>query len=319
MGAGHSHSDTAAGHGHSHPAPKDFGPVFALAVGLNMTFVLIEAAVGLWIGSVALLADAGHNASDVLGLLLAWGGAVLAKARPAGRYTYGLGSASILAALANAALLLVAAGVILWEAIGRLSAPAAPNGAVVMAVAAIGVAINFGTALLFMKDRKSDLNLRGAFLHMAFDGLVSLGVIVAGGLILFTSAGWIDPAIGIIIALVIVWGGWGLMRDSMALAMNAAPSATTLTEIDAFLRARPGVASVHDLHVWPLSTTETALSAHLVTPDSHPGDAWLAELAHDIEDRFAINHVTIQIELDPDGLCNLTHHAPNGEPHGDHP
>lgn len=317
MGAGHSHSDTAAGHGHSHPAPKDFGPVFALAVGLNVTFVLIEAAVGLWIGSVALLADAGHNASDVLGLLLAWGGAVLAKARPAGRYTYGLGSASILAALANAALLLVAAGVILWEAIGRLSAPAAPNGAVVMAVAAIGVAINFGTALLFMKDRKSDLNLRGAFLHMAFDGLVSLGVIVAGGLILFTSAGWIDPAIGIIIALVIVWGGWGLMRDSMALAMNAAPSATTLTEIDAFLRARPGVASVHDLHVWPLSTTETALSAHLVTPDSHPGDAWLANLAHEIEDRFAIKHTTIQVELDPDGPCNLTHHAPHGEPHGD--
>ena len=310
---GHSHA------GHAHAAPKDFGLVFALAVGLNLSFVLIEVIVGLSIGSVALLADAGHNASDVLGLLLAWGGAVLAKARPAGRYTYGLGSASILAALANAALLLVAAGIILWEAIGRLSAPAAPDGAVVMAVAAIGLAINFGTALLFMKDRKSDLNLRGAFLHMAFDGLVSLGVIVAGGLILFTGAGWIDPLIGIVIALVIVWGGWGLMRDSVALAMNAAPSAETLTEIDAFLRARPGVASVHDLHVWPLSTTQTALSAHLVTADGHPGDAWLADLAHAIEDRFAINHVTIQIELDPDGPCNLTQHAPHGEPHGDHP
>lgn len=318
MGAGHSHSNTAAGHGHALAAPKDFGPVFALAVGLNLTFVVIEAAVGLWIGSVALLADAGHNASDVLGLLLAWGGAVLAKARPAGRHTYGLGSASILAALANAALLLLAAGVILWEAIGRLSAPAAPNGAVVMAVAAIGVAINFGTALLFMKDRKNDLNLRGAFLHMAFDGLVSLGVIVAGGLILFTGAGWIDPLIGIAIALVIVWGGWGLMRDSVALAMNAAPSAAILTEIGSLLRARPGVAAIHDLHVWPLSTTETALSAHLVTPAGHPGDAWLAQLAHDIEDRFAINHATIQIELDPDGPCNLTHHAPNGEPHGNH-
>ena len=318
MGAGHSHSNTAAGHGHVHAAPKDFGPVFALAVGLNLTFVVIEAAVGVWIGSVALLADAGHNASDVLGLLLAWGGALLAKARPAGRYTYGLGSASILAALANAALLLVAAGVILWEAIGRLSAPAAPSGAVVMAVAAIGVAINFGTALLFMKDRKGDLNLRGAFLHMAFDGLVSLGVIVAGSLILFTGAGWIDPVIGIAIALVIILGGWGLMRDSVALAMNAAPSAAILTEIDSFLRARPGVAAIHDLHVWPLSTTETALSAHLVTPAGHPGDTWLAELAHDIEDRFAINHVTIQIELDPDGPCNLAHHAPNGEPYGDH-
>lgn len=317
MGAGHSHSNPAAGHGHAHAAPKDFGPVFALAVGLNLTFVLIEGAVGLTIGSVALLADAGHNASDVLGLLLAWGGAVLAKARPAGRYTYGLGSASILAALANAALLLVASGVILWEAIGRLSAPAAPSGTVVMAVAAIGVAINFGTAILFMKDRKSDLNLRGAFLHMVFDGLVSLGVIVAGGLILFTGAGWIDPLIGIVIALVIVWGGWGLMRDSVALAMNAAPSAATLTEIDAFLRARPGVASVHDLHVWPLSTTQTALSAHLVTPYGHPGDAWLANLAHEIEDRFAIKHTTIQVELDPDGPCNLTRHAPHGEPHGD--
>jgi cobalt-zinc-cadmium efflux system protein len=317
MGHDHSHGGGHSHAGHAHAVPKDFGPVFALAVGLNLSFVLIEGIVGVSIGSVALVADAGHNASDVLGLLLAWGAVVLTKARPDGRYTYGLGSASILAALANAALLLIAAGVILWEAIGRLSAPSAPDGWIVMGVAAIGVVINFGTALLFMKDRKSDLNLRGAFLHMAFDGLVSLGVIVAGCAILLTGAGWIDPVIGVVIALVIVWGGWGLMRDSIALAMNAAPPATNLTAIDAFLRARSGVASVHDLHVWPLSTTQTVLSAHLVTPDGHPGDVWLADLAHDIEDRFAINHVTIQIELDPEGPCNLTHHAPHGVPHGD--
>lgn len=302
-------TDEHAHAGHAHAAPKDFGPTFALAVGLNLAFVVIELGVGLTIGSVALIADAGHNSSDVLGLLLAWGGAILANSRPARRYTFGLGSASILAALANAALLLVAAGVILWEAIGRFAAPVTPDGAIVMAVAGVGVLINFGTALLFMKDRSSDLNRRGAFLHMAFDGLVSLGVIVAGGLILLTGAAWIDPLIGVAIAVVIIWGGWGLMRDSIALALGAAPAAVDLAALDTFLTTRPGVANVHDLHVWPLSTTQTAASAHLVIPAGHPGDRWLADLAHDIEDRFHIRHVTIQIELDPDGPCSLASHT----------
>lgn len=292
MGAGHDHTH---GHGHGH-APVDHGPAFAIGVVLNLAFVAIEAVAGFLSGSMALLADAGHNLSDVLSLALAWGASILAKRPPGGRYTYGFKSSTILAALANAGLLLVAIGGIAFETLNRMASPPAVEGRVMMIVAGIGIVINAGTALLFMRGRHHDLNIRGAFLHMAADALVSLGVVIAGGAILLTGARWIDPMTSLVIVLVIAWGTWGLLKDSVKLSLNAVPGHIDEAAVRAHLAALPGVSRVHDLHIWPMSTTEAALTAHLVMPSGHPGDVFLRDLAHVLDHDFGIGHATVQVE-----------------------
>lgn len=291
-GHGHTH---AHGHGHAH-APADFGRAFLVGVVLNSAFVAVEAVYGWLAGSMALIADAGHNLADVLALLLAWGAAVAAKRPARGRFTYGYKSSTILAALANAMLLLIAVGMILVEALRRLASPEPVAAGTVMAVAAIGIVINGFTALLFMRGRKHDLNLRGAYLHMVADALVSLGVVIAGALIWWTGALWIDPLTSILIVGVIAWGTWGLLKDSVKLSLNAVPENIDADAVRAFLAGRPGVAAVHDLHIWPMSTTETALTAHLVMPAGHPGDAFLRQTAGVLSDQHGIAHATLQIE-----------------------
>ncbi len=290
---GHDHAH--GHHGHSH-APADFGRAFAIGVALNTVFVVVEATFGYLSGSMALVADAGHNLSDVLGLLIAWGASAAAKRPPSARFTYGLKSSTILAALANAALLMVAIGAILFETIDRLLDPVEPEGWTMIWVAGVGIVINTATALLFLKGRKDDLNIRGAFLHMAADALVSVGVVVAGAAILLTGVVWLDPVTSLIILAVIGWGTWGLARDSLKLGLLAVPEGIDESAVRATLEKEPGVAEVHDLHIWPMSTTETALTAHLVMPAGHPGDEFLARIAHRLEHDHNIGHATLQIE-----------------------
>ncbi|MEJ2173881.1 MAG: cation diffusion facilitator family transporter [bacterium] len=293
-------------HHHHHPAPSNLGRAFALGVALNVGFVVVEAGAGLWVNSLALLADAGHNLSDVLALLLAWGAATLAARRPSARFTFGLKSSTVLIALVNALLLLAACGAIAWEAIGRLQAPEPVSGPAVVIVAAFGVAINTATALLFRARQKHDLNVRGAYLHMTADALVSLGVVVAGVALWITGRGWIDPVVSLAVVGVVLASTWGLARDSLGLALQAVPQDIDPVAVRAFLAQRPGVADVHDLHIWGMSTTENALSAHLVIPDGHPGDRFLSETAHELERRFRIGHATLQIEHgDPEHPCTL--------------
>ncbi|BDI60359.1 cation diffusion facilitator family transporter [Qipengyuania nanhaisediminis] len=291
-------------HGHHH-APKDFGRAFAIGVILNTGFVIIEATFGFLYGSMALVADAGHNLSDVLALLLAWGASLAAKRAPSDRYTYGFKSSTILAAIANALLLAVAIGAILFETVHRLMEPQEPQGTVMMVVAGIGVAINAGTAMLFLRGQE-DLNIRGAYLHMAADALVSVGVVVAGLAIVLTGLWWIDPLVSFAIVAMIAWGTWGLAKDSLAMGLLAVPARIDVAEVRAHLAGLEGVKAVHDLHIWPMSTTETALTAHLVVPGRPPEDAFLHEIAHSLEDRFGIGHATIQIERG-DGTDCETH------------
>lgn len=294
MGAPHSHSHS---HDHGHDRrPADYGRAFAIGVLLNSGFVLIEAGFGIWSGSMALVADAGHNLSDVLSLLIAWGASYMSALPASARYTYGYKSSSILAALANAGLLLVALGAILFETIDRLLDPAPVDGGVMMAVAGVGILVNGATALLFAGGRKTDINIRGAFLHMAGDTLVSVGVVVAGLLVLTTGTLWIDPLTSLVIVFVIAWGTWGLLKDSVKMALHAVPDGIDENSVRAFLEGLPGVAAVHDLHIWPMSTTETALTAHLVMPAGPPGDGFLHELAHELEHDFGIGHATVQVE-----------------------
>jgi len=283
-------------HDHSvnHTAAR--GTAFAVGVGLNTAFVLVEAGFGLWSGSMALVADAGHNLSDVLGLLIAWGASVM-SARPAsGRFTYGFKASSILASLANAGLLFVALGAILVESINRLIHPAPVAGWTMMAVAAVGIAVNAATALLFARGRHNDLNVRAAFAHMVGDAVVSLGVVIAGGLVLTTGERWIDPLTSLIIVAVIGWGTWDLVKDSVKMGLLAVPESIDETAVRQFLCALPGVEAVHDLHIWPMSTTETALTAHLVVPAGERSDDFLHDLAHELEHRFGIGHATVQVE-----------------------
>lgn len=301
MALDHHHDHT---HGHSH-APADFGRAFAIGTALNLGFVAIEGAAGLWTDSVALLADAGHNLSDVLGLLVAWAGAELAKRPASKRFTYGYRGSSILAALANAVLLLVAVGGIAWEAVQRFAAPPAIDAVPVMAVAAVGIVVNLGTALLFARGRNGDINIRGAFLHMAADAAVSAGVVIGAGLILLTGAGWIDPAISLVIVAVVLWSTWGLLRESLVMVLQAVPSGIDLDAVRHTLLRLPGVTRVHDLHIWPMSTTEAALTAHLVMPGGHPGDAFLRDLQHRLAHDFRIDHTTVQIELGEGGECRM--------------
>ena len=299
---GHDHGH---GHGHSH-APADFGRAFAIGAGLNIAFVVIEAAAGLITGSLALVADAGHNLSDVLGLLMAWGAAAMAKQLPTARRTYGLGKGTILASLANAGLLLVAVGAIFWEAIRRFTDPHPIQPGLVMAVAVVGVVINTATALMFMRGQH-DLNVRGAFLHMAADAAVSLGVVFAAMVIWFVPAWtWIDPAVSLVIAAVIIAGTWGLLRDSLDMALDAAPRGIDPDAVRRWLAERPGVTDVHDLHIWAMSTTETALTVHLTRPDNADSDGFLHDTAHALAEQFRIGHPTLQIETGAGGhACHL--------------
>ncbi|HEY8618076.1 cation diffusion facilitator family transporter [Phenylobacterium sp.] len=301
-GHGHGHSH---GHGHHHHAPADMGRAFAIGVVLNTAFVLAEAGAGIWTGSMALLADAGHNLSDVLSLVLAWGATVLARRAPTGRRTYGLRKATILASLANAVLLLVAVGAIVSEAVHRLREPASIETGLVMAVAGLGVVINTATALLFFRGSHSDLNVRGAFLHMAGDAAVSLAVVIGAFAIGLTGLQWIDPALGLLIAAVIVLGTWSLLRDSVDLALDAAPRGIDVGEVRAWLAALPGVESVHDLHIWAMSTTETALTAHLIRPANADADAFLHQACEGLHRRFNIGHATLQVETDAAHACRL--------------
>jgi cobalt-zinc-cadmium efflux system protein len=307
---GHSHDHGAHDHahgrarGHSH-APADFGRAFAVAVGLNGLFVLAEAGAGIWSGSLALLADAGHNLSDVLALLLAWGAASLAKRAPVGRRTYGLRKATILASLVNAVMLLVAVGAITAEAIRRFGQPASIATDVVMITAGLGVVINTATALLFLRGRSSDLNVRAAFLHMAADAGVSLVVVVGAAAMAAAGLFWIDPALSLAIIAVIVVGTLGLLRDSVDLALDAAPRGMDVSAVQTWLSELPGVVEVHDLHIWAMSTTETALTAHLIRPVNADSDGFLHAACEGLAARFSIGHATLQVETGDDPGCRL--------------
>ena len=298
------HDHGHGGHSHVH-APKSFGPAFLIGIGLNVGFVAVEAIFG-WLGnSVALLADAGHNLSDVLGLVVAWVATVLAARLPTARFTYGFRGSSILAALFNAVLLLVAVGAIAWEAILRLAHPEPSAGVIVILVALAGIVVNGATAWLFASGQRGDINIRGAFLHMLGDAAVSAAVAIAGVIILFTGWQWLDPIASLLVCVVIVWTTWSLLRDSVFMSLDAVPEGVDPKAVRAFLEARPGVDGLHDLHIWPMSTTEIALTAHLVMSGGHPGDAFLRELCEELEHRFGISHATVQIEVDKANACEL--------------
>jgi cobalt-zinc-cadmium efflux system protein len=303
----HHHHDHGHGHGHGHHdhGPSSHGRAFAIGVVLNAAFVVVEAVFGFLSGSMALVADAGHNLSDVLGLVIAWGASVLAARPPSARFTYGFKSSSILAALANAALLLMALGAITVESVRRLMAPEPVAGGTVVAVALVGIVINTATALLFAKGRHNDINLRGAFLHMAGDAAVSAGVVIAGLVIERTGALWIDPVTSLVIVAVIAWGTWGLLKDAVKLGLAGVPPGINEGAVRKFLMEQPGVTAVHDLHIWAMSTTETALTAHLVMPGGFPGDGFLHELAHELEHDFGIGHATVQVETSVNANCAL--------------
>ena len=284
----------SAGQEHSH-APVNFNAAFAIGIGLNVVFVAIEAFYGWKVNSLALLADAGHNLSDVIGLVLAWGGVLAGRLRPDVRHTYGWKRASILAAFINALLLLVAMGSLVWEALQRLQSPEPVAGVTIMVVAGIGIVVNTATALLFMRGRETDLNIRGAFLHMAADALVSVGVVVVGALALWFGWAWLDPVVSLLIAAVIVVGTWSLFRQSLHLLFDGVPESVDLLSVKALLESLPGVDRVHDLHVWAMGTSEIAMTAQLVMPDGPAGDAFLQNAIEQLHDRFEIEHATIQV------------------------
>lgn len=294
MSAAHHHHHAHSETGHHH-GPANYDRAFAIGIALNLAFVILEAAMGFIAGSLALVADAGHNLSDVLGLVLAWGGAWLGRRAPTARRTYGYRRATILASLANAVILLIVSGGIAWEAARRFAAPQPVAETTVLWVAAVGIAVNTATALLFMSGRKHDLNLRGAYLHMAADAAVSAGVVVAALLIMATGWTWLDPAVGLLVVAVIAVGTWDLLAASLDLAMDAVPRGLDRDAVEGCLAALPGVAEVHDVHIWAMSTTETALTAHLVCP-AGGSDALLAEAGRILHDSFGIEHPTLQIE-----------------------
>jgi cobalt-zinc-cadmium efflux system protein len=301
MSHGHNHNhDDHKTHAH---APTSFGMAFAIGIALNTAFVLIEGGYGIVSNSMALLADAGHNLSDVLGLIVAWIAAVLANRPPSARYTFGFKGSTILAALFNAVFLLLAVGAIGWEAILRLFNPEPVAEKTVMLVATIGIFINGITAWLFASGRKGDLNIRGAYLHMASDAAVSAGVFAAGLVILYTDWLWLDPIVSLLIVAIIVWSTWSLLRESLAMSLKAVPAHIDATAVRAFLEKQKGVTAIHDLHIWPMSTTDVALTAHLVIPSGHPKDDFLMEICNELREHHGIGHVTLQIETDPNSKC----------------
>lgn len=290
-GHGHDH-----GH-HHHGDPNTMGRAFAIAIALNTAFVGIEFGYGFLANSTALMADAGHNLSDVLGLMLAWGAAILARRLPNGRYTYGLRSTSMLAALFNAMLLMVACGGIAWEAVQQLLHPSPVGGLTVSVVAGIGILINGFSAWLFMSGSKDDINIRGAYLHMAADAAISLGVLVAGVAVMYSGWNWLDPLVSMLIVGFIVYSTWSLLKQSLRLMLAAVPDHIDDAAITRFLQQQPGVSAVHDLHIWAMSTTETALTVQLITPQGHPGDAALDTISAELREHYAIQHSTLQIRL----------------------
>lgn len=293
-----------ADHHHHHHSTPDFNRAFLVGVTLNVIFVVVEVIFGLASNSLALLTDAGHNLSDVLGLLLAWGAAALATRKPSVRRTYGYSRATILASLGSGLLLLVAVGAITWEALGRFLEPVKPVGTTIMVVAAVGVVINTATALMFVRGKDRDLNIRGAYLHMAADAAVSVGVVVSGALIWWFGWAWVDPAVSLLIAAVIFWSTWGLLRDSLNLAVDGVPEEIDPEQVRAFLLEQPDVRALHDLHIWPMSTTDTALTAHLVMTQMPDSNGFLNELAAQLHEQFSIEHATIQLERgEADGPC----------------
>ncbi len=293
-----------------HHMPPDFNRAFAVGVALNVVFVIIEVFYGVLSDSLALLTDAGHNLSDVLGLLLAWGAVVLARKRPSSRRTYGFSRATIIASLFSGLLLMGAVGAIGWEATNRLIEPPEPAGKTIMIVAAIGVLVNTVTALFFLSGKDSDLNIRGAFLHMAADAVVSLGVVVSGALIMFYGLNWVDPVISLVIAAVIFLSTWGLLRDSLNLAVDAVPNNVDPDAVREYLSGLPGVLQLHDLHIWPMSTTDTALTAHLVMSTMPDSDRFVNDVAQMLAESFSISHTTIQFERDDsDTACYQSEHC----------
>ena len=274
-----------------------YNRAFGIGIALNVSFIIAEYALGTWANSLALLADASHNLSDVLGLLAAWGAALLAQRPPSMRFSYGFRSSSILAALANAILLLLVSGGLAWEGTQRLVNPQPTHGTTVILVAVLGVAINGTTALMFRQRGRRDINIRGAFLHMAADAAVSLGVVVAGVGMNLTGWTWIDPAVSLLLVVIIATGTWGLLREALELALHAAPRGIDVAEVHQYLARLPGVRDVHDLHIWGMSTRDNALTAHVVMPGGHPGDQFLRDISMAIEDRFQVHHATIQVEL----------------------
>ena len=289
---------------HNH-VPRDFGPAFAWAIGLNAAYVVVEAGFGFVSGSLALVADAAHNLTDVGGLVLAWGAVALSRRAPSERHTYGLGRTSILAALVNGVALMIAVGALAWEAIGRFSAPAEVAGGTVLWVALLGIAINAGTAYLFMRGREHDINVEGAFLHMTADAAVSGGVVLSALVIMATGWSWVDPLAGLLVSAVIAWSAFGLLKSALHLSLDGVPEKIDKGAVADWLAKQPGVAGVHDLHIWPLSTTTTALTAHVVMPSGSPGDAFLDSIAHELEHRFSIEHATLQIERGDGEECRL--------------
>ncbi|MCF8478382.1 MAG: cation diffusion facilitator family transporter [Pseudolabrys sp.] len=303
MHGGHDHHH---GHGHTHShAPANFGRTFAIATALNIALVAAQVVYGLYANSLALLADAGHNFGDVMGLVIAWLAFAIADWRPSSRFTYKMRAASILSAMFNGLILLVATGIIVYEAVHRLFAPEPVATGPVMVVAAVAVVINGVSAWLLSRGSQSDLNMRGAFLHMVADAGVSVAVIVAAFGIMWTGWQWLDPAVSLLISVVILIGTWRLLRDSLRLALNAAPRDIDPADVQLYLEGLPGVTGLHDLHIWAMSTTETALTCHLVTPGGHPGDAFLQQAAGELQRRFNIRHATVQIELNDAGRCTL--------------
>ncbi|WP_242186356.1 cation diffusion facilitator family transporter [Sphingomonas sp. CARO-RG-8B-R24-01] len=290
---GHSHG----GHGHSHAPASGHDRAFAVGIALNLSFIVGEVVFGLMAHSVSLLADAGHNLSDVLGLGAAWAAIALGRRSPSKRFTYGLKGSTILAALLNALLLLVALGAIVLEAAQRLAMPAAVDGPLVAWVAGAGILINGITALMFLRGSADDINIRGAYLHMASDAMVSAGVVVSGVLIWWTGAMWLDPVVSIVIAVLIFLQTWGLLRESVEMSLAAVPRGIDSDLVRDELQELPGVARVHHIHIWPMSTTETVLTAHLVMPGGHPGDAFLESARAMLKDHFGIGHATLQVEL----------------------
>lgn len=291
------------GHEHNH-APANYGRAFAIGIVLNLSFVILEVIYGRLSNSLALVADAGHNLSDVLGLALAWGAAGLARLSPTLERTYGFRRSSILAALINASVLLISVGAIAWEAIIRLKNPGSVEETTVIWVAAVGIAVNGGTALLFMAGRKADLNIRGAFMHLASDAFIALGVVLTGVTMLYTGWVWLDPIVSLVIVALITYGTWDLLRDSVNLALDAVPEGIDMNAVKEYLANLPTCVDVHDLHVWGMSTTETALTAHIVMTKAVCDDALLSKTSNELHDKFGIEHTTLQIEFgDPAYPC----------------
>ena len=292
---GQDHKHDTKSHGHSH-GPMNYDRVFAIGIALNVSYALIEAVAGFWLNSLSLVADAGHNLSDVLGLLLAWAAVWLSRRKPSARHSYGLGRSSILAALANAMLLLVAIVVIVWESALRFSHPQAIATGPVVWIATIGILVNAFTAWLFMRGSKTDLNVRGAYLHMLADAAVSAGVVVSALVMAVTGWLWLDPATSLVIAAVIALSSWRLLMDSLHLSLDAVPPHINAEAVGRYLASEPCVKELHDLHIWALSTEAVALTAHVVCPAGHPGDAWLARVCEELHDKYGIDHATIQVE-----------------------